>query len=158
MPGVNYTSIKVITVIIFIFIKKWYRMYTPLISIDPRKCKEVCKRSVFPVDSDSKEYTCKAKDLGLSPGWGRSSGEGNGYPLQYSCLENPMDRGTWWATVYGVAKSWKQLSNTHTHTHTQYSIPHLYSFICWWHLGYFHVLTIVNNAATNIEVNTFFSN
>ena len=46
-----------------------------------------------------------------SPGLGRSSGEGNGTPLQYSCLENPMDRGAWQATVHGVAKSWTQLSN-----------------------------------------------
>ena len=46
------------------------------------------------------------RDVGLIPGWRRSSGEGNGTPLQYSCLENPMDRGAWWATVYGVAKSW----------------------------------------------------
>ena len=45
-------------------------------------------------------------------------GEGNGNPLHYSCLENPMDRGIWWATVHGVAKSWTQLSNTHTHTHS----------------------------------------
>ena len=41
----------------------------------------------------------------LIPGSGRSPGEGNGYPLQYSCLENPMDRGSWWATVHGVAES-----------------------------------------------------
>ena len=47
--------------------------------------------------------------------------EGNGKPLQYSCLENPMDRGPWWATAHGVAKSWTQLSHQykHTHTHTQ---------------------------------------
>ena len=47
-----------------------------------------------------------AGDLGLIPGLGRSPGEGNGYPLQYSCLENSMGRGTWWATVHGVTKSW----------------------------------------------------
>ena len=46
------------------------------------------------------------------PGLGRSPGEANGYPLQYSCLENPMSGGVWWATVYGVAKSWTQLSTT----------------------------------------------
>ena len=45
-------------------------------------------------------------DLGLIPGSGRSPGEGNGNPLQYSCLENSMDGGAWWATVHGVAKSW----------------------------------------------------
>ena len=50
-------------------------------------------------------------DLGSIPGEGRSSGEGNGNPLQYSCLENPMDRGAWWATVHGVAKSWTRLSD-----------------------------------------------
>ena len=50
------------------------------------------------------------QDVGLVPGWGRFPGVGNGNPLQYSCLENSMDRGTWWATVHGVAKSWTQLS------------------------------------------------
>ena len=52
-------------------------------------------------------------DLGSIPGLGRSSGEGNGYPLQYSGLENPMDRATWWATVHGVAKNWTELSDFH---------------------------------------------
>ena len=46
-----------------------------------------------------------ARDTGSIPGSGRSSGEGNGNPLQYSCLENPMDRGTWWATVHRVTES-----------------------------------------------------
>ena len=46
-----------------------------------------------------------ARDVGSIPGLGRSPGEGNGNPLQYSCLENPMDRGAWWATVHGVAKN-----------------------------------------------------
>ena len=45
------------------------------------------------------------RDAGSIPELGRSSGEGNGNPIQYSCLENPMDRGSWWATVHGVAKS-----------------------------------------------------
>ena len=57
------------------------------------------------------ESACNAGDLGSIPGSGRSPGEGNGNPLQYSCLENPMDRGTWWATVHGVTKSWTQLSD-----------------------------------------------
>ena len=52
-----------------------------------------------------------AGDLGSIPRSGRSPGEGNGNPLQYSCLENPMDRGAWWATVHGVTKSWTRLSN-----------------------------------------------
>ena len=51
----------------------------------------------------------------MSPGLGRSFGEGNGYPLQYSCLENYMDRGAWWAIVHGVAKSRTRLSNQHTY-------------------------------------------
>ena len=46
------------------------------------------------------------RDMGLILGWGRSPGERNGYSLQYSCLENPMDRGAWWAIVHRVAKSW----------------------------------------------------
>ena len=57
-------------------------------------------------------------DMGLIAGSGRSSGEGNGNPLQYSCLESPKDRGAWQATVHVVTKSWTPLS-AHTHTHTQ---------------------------------------
>ena len=60
----------------------------------------------LPGGSDSKETSYNAGDLGLIPGSGRSPGEGNGYPLQYSCLEISMDRGAWRATVHGVAKSW----------------------------------------------------
>ena len=56
----------------------------------------------FPSGSDGKESACNAGNLGLIPGSERSPGEGNGTPLWYSCLENPMDRGAWWATVYGV--------------------------------------------------------
>jgi hypothetical protein len=66
--------------------------------------------SVFPGGSDGKESACNAGDVGSIPGLGRSD-EGNGYPLQYSCLENPIDRGAWWATVHGVAKSWTQISD-----------------------------------------------
>ena len=57
----------------------------------------------FPGGSDGKESACNAGDLGSIPGLGRCPGEGNGNPLQYSCLENPMDGGAW-ATVYGVAE------------------------------------------------------
>ena len=60
----------------------------------------------FPRVSDGKESACSAGDLGSIPGLGRSPGEGNGNPLQSSCLENPMGRGAWWATVHGVEKSW----------------------------------------------------
>ena len=53
-----------------------------------------------------KKPPASAGGVGSIPGSGRCPGEGNGNPLQYSCLENPMDRGTWWATVHGVPKSW----------------------------------------------------
>ena len=55
------------------------------------------------------------RDVGLIPGSGGSTGEGNGNPLQYSCLGNPMDRGAWWAIVHGAAKSWTQLSTLNYH-------------------------------------------
>ena len=66
----------------------------------------------FPGDSASKESTCNAGDLGLIPGLERSPGEGNGYPLQYSGLENSMD-----CIVHGVAKSWPFLRDFHFHFH-----------------------------------------
>ena len=63
-----------------------------------------------------------ARDAGLIPGSGRSSGGGSGNPLQYPCLGNPMDRGAWWTTVRGVTKHWTQLS-----TH---AVPHILSDKC----------------------------
>ena len=65
----------------------------------------------FPGGSDDKESACNAGDLGSITGLGRSPAEGNGYPIQYLCLENSMDRGAWWAVVHGVAKSWTVLSD-----------------------------------------------
>ena len=65
----------------------------------------------FPGGSEVEESACNAGDLGSIPGSGRSPGEGNGNPLQYSCLENPMDGGAWRAAVHGVAKSRTQLSD-----------------------------------------------
>ena len=65
----------------------------------------------FPDGSDGKEYACNAGDLGLIPGLGRSLGEGNGYPLQYSCLENSKDRGARWTTTHGIAKSQTGMSD-----------------------------------------------
>ena len=61
--------------------------------------------------SDGKEFVCNVRDPGSIPGSGRSLGEGNGNPLQYSCLEKPMDKGAWQATVHGVAKSQTCLSD-----------------------------------------------
>ena len=65
----------------------------------------------FSGGSDGKASACNVGDLGPIPGLGRSAGEGNGNPLQYSCLENPLDGGAWWATVQVVAKSQIRLSN-----------------------------------------------
>ena len=84
--------------------------------------KEECKEynfNYFPVrfpvkfndGSDGKASAYNAGDPGSIPASGRSPGEGNGNPLQYSCLENPMDGGAWWATVHGVAESWTRLSD-----------------------------------------------
>ena len=68
----------------------------------------------FPGGSDGKESARNVGDLGLIPGLGRSPGEGNGKPLQYCRLENPMNRKAWQATVHGVAKSRTRLSDQHT--------------------------------------------
>ena len=76
-----------------------------------------CDEHGFPDGSSGKESAYKVGDTvdaDLIPGLGRSSGRGNGNLLQYSCLENPMDRVAWWATVHGVMKSQTQLS-THVH-------------------------------------------
>ena len=81
------------------------------------------------------------RDMGWIPGLGRSPGRGNGNPLQYSCLGNPMDRGAWWATVHKVAKSQRGLSDSpsppSTNTHMK-SYMQIYTEICfsgrgpWW--------------------------
>ena len=71
--------------------------------------------------SVGKECACNAGDteaIGLIPGSGRSSGGGHGNPLQFSCLENPVDRGAWWATVHKVIKSQTRLKQLSTHIHT----------------------------------------
>ena len=70
-----------------------------------------------------------ARDAGSIPGSRSSPGGGNGNPLQYSCLENPMDRGTWWAAIHGVTKSWTWLSDwTHTQKHT-HTYKHMYNWL-----------------------------
>ena len=77
----------------------------------------------FSGGSDGKESACNVGDPGSIPGSERSLGKGNGNPLQYFCLKNSTDRGVWWASVHGVAKSrtWLNKSqHTHTHTHKQY--------------------------------------
>ena len=77
------------------------------------------KSQGFPSGSAVKNLPASVGDLGLIPGLGRSPGEGNGSPLQYSCLENSMDSGAWWATVHGFTKSQTRLSVLiYTYTHT----------------------------------------
>ena len=66
---------------------------------------------MVPCGSDGKESACNVGDLGSIPLLRRCPGEGKGYPLQYSCLENSMNRGAWQATVPGIPKSWTRLSN-----------------------------------------------
>ena len=70
----------------------------------------------FPGGSDGKESACSAGDLGSIPESGRSPREGSGYPLQYSCLKNSMDRGAWQAIVHGVACKIRYGWATNTHT------------------------------------------
>ena len=92
----------------------------PIMSIVKVSCK-VKRMFVFksisltfqgcPGGSDAEASACRVGDPGLIPGLGRSPGEGNGSPLQYSCLDNPIDGGTWWATVHGVAESQTRLSD-----------------------------------------------
>ena len=65
----------------------------------------------LPGSSDGKESACNTGDLGSIPGLGGSPGGGHGNPLQYSCLESPMDRRAWWATVFRVAKSQTRLND-----------------------------------------------
>ena len=72
------------------------------------------------------------RDVGSIPGLGRSPGEGNGNPLQYSCLENPMDRGAWWATVHRTAKSRTQLEQLSTRT--QLKFIHSHSCVVLWYV------------------------
>ena len=72
-----------------------------------------------------KESACDAGEQGSIPVSGRSPGEGNGIPVQYSCLENSMDRGTWWATVHGVAKSWPQLSTSAQYNYENRGFVHV---------------------------------
>ena len=86
----------------------------------------------------SKESTCNARDPSWTPGSGRSSGGGHGNPLQYSCLENPMDRGAWGAEVHRVAKSWTWLKWLNTHMYiciykTRFIVRNwLVWFYCGW--------------------------
>ena len=88
--------------------------------------------------SEVKASSCNAGDLCSIPGSGRSPGEGNGNPLQFSCLENPMDGGVWWATVHGVTKSQTQLSDfTFTFRNPDLRFEELGTLFLNGHLGFF---------------------
>ena len=87
-----------------------------------------------PGGSDGKESACNAGDPGLISGWGRSHGEGNGYPFQYSCLEKPMDRRPWWVQSVGSQRAGHDWATKHNTTHSMTSqyestkpglLPHL---------------------------------
>ena len=84
----------------------------------------------FPSSSEGKASTCNAQDLGSIPGSGRSSGEGNGNPLQYSCLGNPMDRAAWQATIHGVAVRHDWATNTQGNSFCDLKQPDGTSGIC----------------------------
>ena len=77
----------------------------------PQTTPAPCASFSFSCGPDSKEFTCNEGDPGSIPGWGRSPGEGNGNPLQYSCLGNLKDGEAWWVTVHGVIKRWTWLSS-----------------------------------------------
>ena len=81
--------------------------------------------------SAGQESACNAGDLGSIPGLGRSSGEGKGYPLLYSVLENSMDRGAWKATVHGISKSQMQLNDFHFHFHVMTGECFSSSYSAW---------------------------
>ena len=80
-----------------------------------------CSAGGLPRRLSGKESTCQAGDTGSASGSGRSPGGGNGNPLPYSCLENPMNRGTWWATVHRVTNNWTRLNGLSMHAHN--SVP-----------------------------------
>ena len=106
-------------------------------------------REGFPGGIDGKESACDAGDLCSIPGSGRCPREGNGNPLQYSCLENPMDRGAWWPIGHGVArvghdfmtKPWvERCVNTHLYIHVyRFVCIFIHTHTCTWVCTYVHV-------------------
>ena len=101
----------------------------------------------LPGGSDGKESAGMAEDLDSIPGLGRSPGEGNGHPLPYSCLENPMDRGAWRVTVHGVTKSLTWLSDFHFS---------LFSSLLsrWWHPTILSSVTLFSSCPQSGDKNS----
>ena len=95
------------TEIIFVFVSHLFQLdgMDSVLMLLKKLVSEYRRFRCSPDGSDGKESACNVGDLGLIPGWGRSPGGGHSNPLQYSCLEDSMDRGAWWATVHGVTKS-----------------------------------------------------
>jgi len=86
---------------------------------------------VAPVVKNLPDYAWGVSDVSSIPGLGRFPGGGNGNPFQYSCLENRMDRGAWWATVHGAAKSQAQLSDSAHSTYSLFFLNWVF-FFCYW--------------------------
>ena len=101
-----------------------------------------------------KEFTCQCKRHGLNPLMRRSPRGRNGKPLQYSCMENSMDRGAWWAIVHGVTKVRHSWVTEHTYTHIHHIFSIYVSFDKHW--GCFYLLVIVNNAAMSTGVHVIY--
>ena len=100
----------------------------------------------FPGCLDGKESACHAGDLDSIPGLGWSHGKGNGYSLQYSCLESSTDRGAWQAIVHGITESDTTEQLTHTHIHTYVCVymciyMHVCMYICIFLLSYIYLVT-----------------
>ena len=108
-----------------LFVQNLFSFLSLYFSSSPEATSTMDLAMGFPGGSDGKETACNAGDSGSIPGLGRSPGEGNGNPLQYSCLGNPMDRRAWRATVHGVTKSWARplftlcLHFHHVHMYSQ---------------------------------------
>ena len=111
LSNVFSASIEMIIWFLSLILLMWSNHIDWFADIDPSSQPRI--NLGFPGDSDCKKSAHNVGDLGSIPGLGRSPGEANSYPLQYSCLENSMDRGAWQATVHRVAKSWTQLSDFH---------------------------------------------
>ena len=94
-----------------------------LLSWWPLQFVTVCVTQVALLVKNPPANAGDVSDTGLIPGLGRCPGGGNGNPLQYSCLENPMDRGAWWAMVQRVTKSWTQLKRLNTAWHIVCILP-----------------------------------